>query len=72
MIIIIVKDYGKGISEEIKPRIFKNMVTTKGKDGTGLSLLLSYSTIKGKFGGDIWFESKQDQGTEFYIAIPIL
>lgn len=72
MVVIIVKDYGIGISEEIKPRIFKNMVTTKGKNGTGLSLLLSYSTIKGKFGGDIWFESKQNQGTEFYIAIPIL
>lgn len=71
MIIIMVKDYGEGISEDIKSRIFKFMVTTKGKNGTGLSLLLSYSTIIGKFGGEIWFESKEKQGTVFCIAVPI-
>jgi DNA-binding LacI/PurR family transcriptional regulator/signal transduction histidine kinase len=71
MIVIMVKDFGKGIPEDIKSRIFKNMVTTKGKNGTGLSLLLSYSTIKGKFGGEIWFESNESEGTVFYIAVPI-
>lgn len=71
MIVIMVKDFGEGIPEDIKSRIFKNMVTTKGKNGTGLSLLLSYSTIKGKFGGEIWFESKENEGTVFYIAVPI-
>ena len=71
MIVIMVKDFGEGIPEDIKSRIFKNMVTTKGKNGTGLSLLLSYSTIKGKFGGEIWFESKENVGTVFYFAVPI-
>lgn len=66
-----VKDYGKGISKEIKNKLFKHMVTTKGKNGNGLSLLFSYSTIKGRFGGKIWFESNEDQGTSFYITIPI-
>ncbi len=71
MIIIMVKDYGSGIPEDIKPRLFKYMLTTKGKNGTGLSLMLSYSTIKGKFGGEIWFESEENQGTAFYISVPI-
>lgn len=71
IIIITVKDFGSGIPEEFKSRIFKYMVTTRGRDGNGLSLLLSYSTIKGKFGGEIWFESKENEGTEFFIALPI-
>ena len=68
---IAVKDFGCGVKEDIKPRLFKHMVTTKGKNGTGLSLLLSYSTIKGKFRGEIWFESEVNKGATFYIAVPI-
>jgi DNA-binding LacI/PurR family transcriptional regulator/signal transduction histidine kinase len=71
MIIITVKDFGVGIPDEVKSRIFKYIVTTKGKTGNGVSLMLSYSTIKGKFGGEIWFESKINEGTEFFIALPI-
>jgi len=70
-IVISVEDFGSGITDDVRDRIFKYMVTTKGKNGTGLSLLLSYSTIKGKFDGEIWFESKVNQGTTFYIAIPV-
>jgi signal transduction histidine kinase len=47
------------------------MVTTRGKNGTGLSLLLSYSTILGKFSGKIWFETALKQGSTFFISIPI-
>jgi two-component system, NtrC family, sensor histidine kinase HupT/HoxJ len=66
------QDYGKGISDDIQPRLFKEMVTTKGKDGTGLGLYMSYSTIKGRFGGNLWFSSKEGEGTSFYIMIPSL
>lgn len=66
------RDFGKGISEEIKPRLFKEMVTTKGKNGTGLGLYMSYSTIKGRFGGNMWFTSREGEGTCFYIMIPSL
>lgn len=68
---IAVKDFGCGVKDDIKSRLFKHMVTTKGKNGTGLSLLLSYSTIKGKFGGEIWFESEVNKGATFYIEVPI-
>jgi len=65
-----ITDYGKGMSKEIQNRLFKEMVTTKGKNGTGLGLYMSYSTIKGHFGGKMWFESEENKGTTFYISIP--
>lgn len=66
-----VKDNASGISEEVQSKLFKEMVTTKGKNGTGLGLYLSYSTIRGKFGGDITFESKENIGTTFTISLPL-
>ncbi len=66
------RDQGKGIPEQVQHRLFREMVTTKGKDGTGLGLYMSYSTIKGRFGGDLWFTSTEGAGTTVYIAIPHL
>lgn len=66
----VIKDHGKGIAAEVKDKLFKEMVTTKGKNGTGLGLYMSYSTIKGKFGGDMRFESTEGKGTTFIITIP--
>ena len=66
----IIRDYAKGMNEETKGKLFKEMHTTKGKDGTGLGLYMSYSTIKGRFGGNMWFESELGKGTTIYISIP--
>ena len=66
-----ITDFGGGIDEKIQDRLFKQMVTTKGKHGTGLGLYMSYSTIKGVFGGDMWFESEFGKGTSFFIQIPV-
>lgn len=65
-------DKGKGIPEEVQKRLFKEMFTTKGKNGTGLGLYMSYSTIKGRFSGNMKFESQEGVGTTFYITIPYL
>ena len=70
-LIISVKDYGEGMTENIKKKLFKEMVTTKGKNGTGLGLYMSYSTIKANFNGDITVESEKGKGTTFNIIIPI-
>ena len=67
-----VKDYGSGIPEEVQQKLLKEMVTTKGKDGTGLGLFMSYSTIRGRFGGDMRFESEEGKGTTFYVTVPCL
>ena len=69
-VIIAIKDYGPGLPEKVKSKLFKEMITTKGKEGTGLGLFMSYSMIKAKFNGDITFETSE-KGTTFYIILPI-
>ena len=46
------------------------MVTTKGKNGTGLGLFMSYSTIRAHFNGNITFDTKEGEGTTFHIILP--
>ena len=66
-----IQDHGMGMSKEVQQKLFKEMITTKGKNGTGLGLFMSYSTIKAHFRGDIRFESKKGEGTTFYIVLPL-
>ena len=70
-IIITVKDYGPGLPDKVKDKLFKEMITTKGKNGTGLGLYMSYSTIKAHFNGNIIYESEEGKGTAFHIILPI-
>lgn len=69
-VILKVVDEGCGMNEETKSKLFKQMYTTKGKNGTGLGLYMSYSTIRGKFNGTMAFESEEGKGTTFIITIP--
>lgn len=69
-IIISVVDHGCGMTEEVKNKLFKQMITTKGHNGSGLGLFMSYSTIKGNFHGDMNFTSEVGKGSEFNIMIP--
>jgi nitrogen-specific signal transduction histidine kinase len=64
-------DYGSGISKEISDKLFREMVTNKGKNGTGLGLYTSYSIILGRFFGNISFRSAENRGTTFRITLPI-
>ncbi len=68
---ISVKDNGSGIAEENRKKIFQPFFTTKptGK-GTGLGLSLSYDIIKA-LGGNILVNSKEGEGSEFIIQIPL-
>lgn len=43
---ITIKDYGMGIPVEVKDKLFKEIITSKGSSGTGLGLFMSYTTIK--------------------------
>ncbi|HOQ00625.1 MAG TPA: sensor histidine kinase [Acetivibrio clariflavus] len=69
---IAVRDYGCGIPDKVKEKLLKSMITTKGKKGTGLGLYISYSTIKGKFGGTIHIDSEEGRGTTITVVIPII
>lgn len=70
-VIFSVRDYAGGLPKEVQNKLFKEMVTTKGKNGTGLGLYMSYSNIKARFGGDITFTVDEGKGTTFNIIVPI-
>jgi two-component system NtrC family sensor kinase len=71
LVMITVKDNGKGISDKIKDKIFQPFFTTKPTgQGTGLGLSLSYDIVKAH-GGDLRLETKEGEGTEFIILLPV-
>ena len=70
-IVFSVKDSGSGMSQEVQEKLFKEMITTKGKNGTGLGLFMSASNIKAQFNGELKFTSVEGEGTTFNIILPI-
>mgnify|MGYP005778089563 FL=1 len=70
-LIISIKDLGCGLPKSVQDKLFKEMITTKGKNGTGLGLFMSYSTIRAHFNGDITFETEIGKGTVFHIILPL-
>lgn len=70
LLIIKIQDFAGGIPDSVKSKLFKEMATTKGKNGTGLGLFMSYSNIKAHFNGNIRFETRKGKGTSFFIEIP--
>lgn len=67
-VIITVADTGVGIPEEVKPKLFTPMVTTKAK-GQGFGLAVSKRLIE-SMRGTISFESQPGKGTKFTINLP--
>jgi two-component system NtrC family sensor kinase len=67
-----VKDNGNGIPQAIRKKIFQPFFTTKPTgQGTGLGLSLSYDIVKAH-GGEIKVETKEGEGTEFIIQLPVV
>lgn len=64
------KDNGVGIPDEIKDRIAEPNFTTKS-GGMGLGLAISYRIIE-HMEGKIWFESKEGEGSIFYISLKLV
>lgn len=71
ILVIKVQDFAGGLPKSVQEKLFKEMVTTKGKNGTGLGLFMSYSNIKAHFNGKIKYETKQGEGTTFILEIPL-
>ncbi|HQW96427.1 MAG TPA: ATP-binding protein, partial [Saprospiraceae bacterium] len=69
---ISVKDNGNGIPKNIIDKIFQPFFTTKPTgSGTGLGLSLSYDIVKAH-GGEIKVETRESEGTEFMIQLPVV
>jgi len=70
-VFISVRDNGPGIPQKILDKIFQPFFTTKPTgQGTGLGLSLSYDIVKAH-GGEIKVITKENEGTEFTIQLPI-
>jgi signal transduction histidine kinase len=71
-VIIQVKDNADGIPQKILDKIFQPFFTTKPTgQGTGLGLSLSYDIVKAH-GGELKVETKEGEGTEFIIQLPVV
>jgi len=66
-----VADNGGGIPQKVLDKIFQPFFTTKPTgQGTGLGLSLAYDIIKAH-GGDIKVETKDGEGSEFIVQLPV-
>lgn len=66
-----IRDTGHGIPQNLITRIFDPFFTTKdvGK-GTGLGLAISHSIVK-SHGGSLTVTSRESEGTEFTVSLPL-
>lgn len=71
-----VKDNGIGIPEKNKSQVFEAFTSAKrrgtsGEQSFGLGLSISKQIIEDN-NGRIWFESEEDNGSAFYISLPVV
>ncbi len=74
MIEIIIKDKGMGIPIDEQEMLFKlehkhSRDGTDGEQGSGMGLILVKEIVE-KLRGDVWFYSKENEGSEFHITVP--
>lgn len=71
MVELIISDTGVGMEQDQMTRLGMPYYTTKGKNGTGLGLMLVYRIIE-SMGGTISVQSKLGKGTAFTIKLNTL
>jgi PAS domain S-box-containing protein len=64
-----VEDNGQGIPDAVGESIFEDFFSTKGREGTGLGLLVAHRIVE-QHGGTITFDSKENLGTTFRAIFP--
>ncbi len=76
MAVVSVKDSGCGIDEENQKKLLHtdthfSTFGTNNEEGSGLGLLLCKDFVV-KNGGDLWFTSKEGEGSTFSFSVPLL
>jgi signal transduction histidine kinase len=66
---VTVRDYGSGISETTRERLFEQFFTTKD-EGLGMGLAIVRSLIEAH-GGTVAAENANGGGARFYFRLPI-
>lgn len=64
-----IADEGMGIAKDRHDKIFTPNFTTK-TSGTGLGLAICKGIVE-KASGSIWFTTKEEEGTTFYVKLPL-
>ncbi|MEL6924810.1 MAG: ATP-binding protein, partial [Bacteroidota bacterium] len=67
--VIQVSDNGSGIPKEMMDKVFVPNFTTKSS-GTGIGLAISKNIIE-SVNGQIYFKTVLDQGTDFFVKLPV-
>ena len=65
-----ISDNGGGIPPEIKQRVFEPNFTTK-TSGSGLGLAICRKIIEAH-DGTIDFDTRDNEGTDFFVVLPII
>lgn len=72
MLELVFADDGKGVSPDVKDRMFDPFFTTRrGSGGSGLGLNIVFNLVTGVLGGAIAVHSEPGQGTRFTITMPL-
>ncbi len=76
LVVVSIKDTGVGIPEESRDNVFTKFfradnVIRQETSGIGLGLYLVKGLIN-ELGGDVWFDSKVNEGSIFYVSLPLL
>jgi len=69
-VVVTVADEGRGISTEVRDRLFEPYFSTKGSRGTGLGLWLAAGTME-RLGGSIQAVNRPRRGSLFVLKFPI-
>jgi signal transduction histidine kinase len=70
-LILTISDTGKGIPQDILPRVFDPFFTTKGEGkGTGLGLWITQGIVE-RHGGTIRITSQEEMGTTVEVQLPL-
>lgn len=69
-VVVSVQDNGEGISPEVQSKIFVPNFTTKNS-GTGLGLAMCKNIVE-HARGEIWFETRLNMGTTFFVKLPLV
>jgi len=73
-LLITISDTGIGIPYHQQEKIFTKLFRTDtaqiyNTGGTGLGLYITKAIVE-RSGGKVWFESKENKGTTFFVTIP--
>ena len=67
-----IQDEGRGMSPELRARVFEPFVTTKGSGaGTGLGLAVVHGLVTSR-GGEVQIESEEGVGTAVTLLLPLV